>query len=415
VRPALQIPAWVPSAAGAVAVATLGSTEAVRNAEPYRYVDSYPSEIAKGLLLAFLCALAVGLHRVLPAVSLTVVVVACAYQVVTGTGMQLAQLGLVMVAFGAARWGSPATRWVSAALIPAAALSTVAVSARLSPLTRGVFDSVFGDVLQELVGSLTRRGAVVSLGLIGFGLLAVPWLIGLSLRLRADARVSRDARMHAEEERVAAVELAAVREEQAQLARDVHDVVGHSLAVILAQAESAQFLPDHDGERLKRTLATIATSARVSLVDVRQVLGAGHGAAVPSEASFDQLVEGVRASGAVVNVRELGQRVPLPPELAEVAHRVLQEMLTNALRHGVRDATIDVARTWDRELSIDVVNPVPAGASSTAPVGVGLSGMRRRLESVGGRLDTGLLDGPDGARCWRSVAHLPLRAPRVPL
>ena len=76
----------------------------------------------------------------------------------------------------------------------------------------------------------------------------------------------------AQRETEQAREIARLREEQAQLARDVHDVVGHSLAVILAQAESAQYLPDDDPEALKKTMARSRTSARSSLQDVRQVL-----------------------------------------------------------------------------------------------------------------------------------------------
>ena len=129
-----------------------------------------------------------------------------------------------------------------------------------------------------------------------------------------------------------------MRAEQARLARDVHDVVGHSLTVILAQAESVQFMPDDDIERIRAALANIATSARQSLGDVRQVLSPRR----PQRrrrrrrASLDSLVEGVRSAGHEVTRPWSGSPRPLPPELDVVAFRVLQEMLTNALKHGRR-------------------------------------------------------------------------------
>lgn len=407
---------WVPAAAGALIVAAVGSAEAWRNAEPYRYLDTYSGEVARGILLALLFAIAVALHRVLPALAVTVVAVACAYQVVTGTGLQLAQVGVVVVAFGAARYGGAATVRVSAVLIPLAGLMAVALGTQLTALAPGIFEGRFGDLLIQLVGSLTRRGALVSLGLIAVSVLAVPWLIGLSLRLRSESHVSRLGQQHAELERSQAVQLAAAREEQTQLAHDVHDVVGHSLAVILAQAESAQFLPEDDNARLKQTLATIAESARGSLVDVRQVLATGRSASWSSGTGFDQLVTGVRDSGHEVQVQDRGQPMPLPPELGQVAHRVLQEMLTNAIKHGTRRGAITIERTWGRDLQLTVTNPVQSSrVSSPSATGLGLAGMRRRLESVGGRLEAGPLPASDGSASWRCRARLPLRARELEL
>ncbi len=152
-------------------------------------------------------------------------------------------------------------------------------------------------------------------------------------------------------------EIAQLREDQARLARDVHDVVGHSLAVILAQAESAQYLEDADTQKLKQTMENIATSARSSLQDVRHVL-------TPSAAeqarpgSLDALIAGVNESGHEVVSSEVGTAQPLPPELEVVAYRVLQEMLTNAIKHGRRDEPVFVERHWEGELRIEVRNVI---------------------------------------------------------
>jgi signal transduction histidine kinase len=221
-------------------------------------------------------------------------------------------------------------------------------------------------------------------------------------RYQTRARASRAAQLAAEEREAQAAEIARLRSEQARLAADVHDVVGHSLAVVLAQAESGQYLPADDPARLKETLAIIATSARTSLQDVRAVLAPpdASGATAYRSRSLDDLLEGARRSGQEVRATESGRPRPLPPELEQVAYRVLQEMLTNAIRHGRRDTPVVVDRTWAEELRIRVVNEVvdevagvAAGPAPAAPDGApehggrGLPGMRDRLRSVGGRLE----------------------------
>ncbi len=206
----------------------------------------------------------------------------------------------------------------------------------------------------------------------------------------------------------------------------MHDVVGHSLAVILAQAESAQYVPDADTEKLKATMATIATSARSSLQDVRQVLTEAQDDRTDSQPRpLDTLIDGVRASGHEVVSRELGTPQPMPPELEVVAYRVLQEMLTNALKHGSRDEAVFVERLWPDgslagELRLEVrntVDAVAAGTLETQPLttraighrcGRGLDGMRRRLEACGGRLDVRRRDEDSGAT-FTATAWVPVR------
>jgi signal transduction histidine kinase len=260
--------------------------------------------------------------------------------------------------------------------------------------------------------------------MLGTALLMAPWLLGLALRFSARSQASRASQVAAEAERDQAEEIAGLRDEQARLARDVHDVVGHSLAVILAQAESAQYLEDADTVALQRTMTNIATTARASLDDVRQVLASTSGtpAAIPArQHDLDDLIEGVRASGHTVESTVDGTPQPMPPELDVVAFRVLQEMLTNAIRHGSRDQPVLVERHWDADLRIEVQNAVPdhdAGTpDETQPIagtpvahppdgGRGLEGMRRRLEAVGGRLDVRRRTDPP---TFTATAWVPVR------
>ena len=250
--------------------------------------------------------------------------------------------------------------------------------------------------------------------LAGIALLGMPYLAGLVLRFRDRAEESRASQAVAEDSAARATvaaeqsrEIAQLREEQARLARDVHDVVGHSLAVILAQAESAQYLEDADTEKLKQTMENIATSARSSLQDVRHVLTPTPAANV-QPGSLDALINGVRESGHEVVSSEVGIRQPLPPELDVVAYRVLQEMLTNAIKHGRRDEPVFVERHWEGELRIEVRNVIEPESTEDAP-GQGLDGMRRRLESVGGHFDVRRREEA-GVPTFTATAWVPVRS-----
>ncbi len=414
---------WAPDLSGALVVLVLGLLEALN-------ADAFSGNAQ--VLVAVGIAVAVALARHAPSIALSVVWIIGGLQVLGSVSLMLIELAIAVVAFSAARWGSSATVWVSGLSIPAAAFLAV------------------GYVDHEGIGSLSRfigTGPALDAarrvgtswplvaGAFGFAVLAVPWLAGLALRFSTRASESRVSQVAAEEDAARAQretgqarEIAALREEQARLARDVHDVVGHSLAVILAQAESAQYLPDDDPVALKRTMATIATSARSSLQDVRQVLAGPRAAPAPRTDAFELLLDGVRASGHEVVATEVGTPQPLPPDLDLVAHRVTQEMLTNAIKHGRSDRPVILERhwpqgSWERDLRIEVRNAAAPVHDETQPIaqvsdlptelpGQGLDGMRRRLDSVGGRLDVRRRDEPDGPT-FTATAWVPVSARRV--
>lgn len=410
---------WLPDAVAAVVTLLLGVYEV--------HGDQVVTSRSAELLIVIGVALAVGLSRREPGAALGVAWCVGFVHLLTGTGPLVTEVLLAAVAFGCARWGSVVVVWVSGISIPVAAVLAVLW---LDP-------NVFYDSLRVAgVRVLARQAYDGSTGwrvpamLLGTALLMAPWLLGLALRFSATSEASHASQVAAEEARDHAEEIARLREGQARLARDVHDVVGHSLTVILAQAESAQYLDDADTAGLKRTMANIATSARASLDDVRTVLASTQarpgdaGATVPGarQPDLDALVEGVRASGHVVESTVVGTPQPMPPELEVVAFRVLQEMLTNAIKHGDRGQPVLVERHWGGDLRIEVCNAVvdqPAeepqpveetqpitGATDAVPDGQGVDGMRRRLEAVGGRLDVRRRSDPP---TFTATAWVPVR------
>jgi signal transduction histidine kinase len=379
----------------ALAVGAFGIWQALR--WDYGNVDSQ-------VVMAVLIAVAAGSYRLLPGLGLALIWVACALQIDLGLEIALVQLAVVFVAYGTARYGRPITTWLSGLSIPIG--SGIALWY--------VYNHGYTGI--ETVGvaiSPSGRPSYTTAFLLAFVVLAAPWALGLVLRIAAQTRQARDQRELAEVEAARAQEIALLREEQTRVARDVHDIVGHSLAVILAQADSAQYMDDKEVTRIRAALANISTSARQSLGDVRQALsttGERNGQSAPPVGGLDGLIDGVRSAGYDVRVEVVGSPRSLPPELDAVAFRVLQEMLTNALKHGSRDGAIAVTREWgDRDVRIEVANPIPHDVGENVGDGLGLAGMQRRLESVGGRLSVGSTRDGGGSPSFRATAWVPLR------
>ncbi|RNL62026.1 hypothetical protein EFK50_09370 [Nocardioides marmoriginsengisoli] len=380
---------WLPDAILGVLVLVAGLIEQ----NSFAYLST--SMRVNLVVLAIFIAITVGLARRAPGLALLLVWFVCSMQVAFGIPMLLVEAAVVVVGFGAARWGNHVTVVLSGLSIPAAGF--IAIAFLKARGFASVVDSerfrTFYDTVQKFSDTWQ-----VGAGVLAAACLAVPWMAGLVLRFSSRAAESLESQAAAEadaaqahREREQAREIARLREEQAQLAHDVHDVVGHSLAVILAQAESAQFLDDADTAALRLSMANIATSARSSLQDVRHVLTPAQESSSAPGGLLD-LVEGVRASGHEIALSETGAARPLPPEVATIAYRVLQEMLTNAIRHGVRNKVLAVSLDWGNELAIEVTNFVGEGDAQAEQAedqggGQGVHGMRRRLESAGGRLE----------------------------
>ena len=337
------------------------------------------------LVVGWLMAAGAALHKQAPGVALLLVWLAGCYQILFGVELLLAEAAVMVVSYGCGRWGSPLVLWFSALSMPVAGVAGYFhVVSGIRTYGREYVDSLrtlWQSGFWERIAVAGRAAEFTVIAVVCALALFVPWLIGIALRFRQRADVTEVARQEAVQDAAQAQQIAELKEQQADLARDVHDVVGHSLAVILAQAEAAQFRDDADHASLQQSMRDIADAARGSLRDVRGVLNRTSDTSPPSVGSLDSLIDGVRASGHEVSDQIVGVPRPLPPELDVIGYRVLQEMLTNAIRHGRRDTSLTITRDWTDGLRIEVGNETD---HSPGPAGQGLGGMRRRVDAVGG-------------------------------
>lgn len=199
-------------------------------------------------------------------------------------------------------------------------------------------------------------------------------------------------------------------EERLRIARELHDVLAHSISVINVQAGVGLALLDTDPEQARTALTTIKAAGKEALGEVRQVLdalrapGAAPRAPAPGLDRLPELVGQAAATGLTVATETVGRARTLPPGADLAAFRILQEALTNVVRHsGSRTARIRLAWRPDA-LELRVDDDGPATGSPAGGSGNGLAGMRERAASLGGTVEAG--PRPDGG--FRIRATLPL-------
>ncbi|MEU7511986.1 histidine kinase [Streptomyces sp. NPDC042898] len=246
----------------------------------------------------------------------------------------------------------------------------------------------------------------------GYALVA---LLGLVVRSRRDhtaGLVDRARRL--EIERDQEVRLAAAAE-RTRIAREMHDIIGHNLSVITGLADGGRYAATKSPERAAQALDAIGTTSRQALDDLRRLLGVlrdDEEAAVrdpqPTLADLDTLLTGVRKAGLPVrlDVQDEPTPQPLAPGAQLTVYRVVQEALTNTLKHAGPSASATVLLAWSpKELLVEVVDTgTPQPTTATPGQGQGLTGMRERAALYDGRLACGPL--PAGG--WRVRLRLPL-------
>jgi signal transduction histidine kinase len=228
-------------------------------------------------------------------------------------------------------------------------------------------------------------------------LFGIAWLVGFALRERAEqteAAVERAARAEREREIAARV---AVAEERGRIARELHDVVAHAVSVMVLQVGAVRHrMPEGDTEN-RETLKNVEQAGRTALAEMRRLLNAmRHDDEAlellpqPGLQDVGTLVAQVRAAGLPVRLEVHGEPVPLPPGLDLSAYRIVQEGLTNSLKHsGASHAEVDV-RYGAGELQLEVRDDGAGDLTTDEGLGHGLVGVRERVKIYGGEMSAGV-------------------------
>ncbi|MEU9191586.1 sensor histidine kinase [Streptomyces hundungensis] len=289
-------------------------------------------------------------------------------------------------------------------ILPALSLTGALLGAQLAlcvlSALRPVRVSVYGLLGMVALGPLAHVGAG-TLALVTHVLaVTLAWTAGQWRR--------------AQQQRVAAETRRAVAEERARIAREVHDVVAHTVSVMVIQASAAEDVFDADPEQARQALRAIDDAGRSALGELRVLLraeggGEGDDGRRPPRGLEDlaELAANARAAGLTVDLDTRGAGSPPPAAVALAAYRIVQEALTNTLRHaGASRVRVSVCRD-EESVRIEVSDNGRPGARSWrgGGSGRGLAGMRERAALLGGTLDAG--PGPDGG--FRVRAVLPIR------
>jgi signal transduction histidine kinase len=226
-------------------------------------------------------------------------------------------------------------------------------------------------------------------------------IIGHNIRLRRETRTQEARTATAEAER-------AVSDERLRIARELHDVVAHAMSIVAVQAGVAAHIIDDQPDEAKRMLENVRRTSHEALDEMRRLLGVLRGgdaalAPAPGLHDVDDLVDSMRSSGIPVSLAVTGTRVDVPGGVDLTAYRIVQEALTNVLKHAGPNVQVDVAIEYEPgTVRVEVLDD-GRGAAVHADGGHGLLGMRERVSVFGGEL----VAGPKPGGGFRVSATLP--------
>ncbi|MEU5940493.1 histidine kinase [Micromonospora sp. NPDC047548] len=353
------------------------------------------------------CAMAVALlwRRVHPSVVAAVVAVLALVQVIAGWGPLAFDLGVLVALYSVVKYADRLRDGVLAGIVAAVGVLLAA---------------------SQAAGNIAWWASAIWFGLVTGGV----WLVALNVRTRRLYVLSLEERAATLEREREAEARVAVAGERARIARELHDVVAHSMAVMIVQADGARYMLDRDPETARTAVKVVADTGRQALEEMGRLVGvlrepsraepapapgaadASDGAADPERrrpavAELPTLLDRFREAGLRVRHTVAGEPAALPPGLDLTVYRVVQEALTNVLKHAGVGASVTVTlehapeavvvRVVDDGHGRPPVGPAPSG-------GHGLVGMRERV----GVYDGSLVAGPRLAGGWRVEARLPL-------
>ncbi|WP_029288127.1 sensor histidine kinase, partial [Cellulomonas sp. HZM] len=335
-----------------------------------------------GALLAVLLVTPLAWRRVAPTLSAVAVYTVALCQIVFVTPLALPADFAVLAALYSVTVHGP--RWAHRVAMASSLVGAVALGLAVDPR-------------RSLPGATAAAVFVATFSL-------AVWAFGLVRRARretVEALVDRAQRLEVERDQQAQLATAA---ERARIAREMHDIVAHSLSVVIAQADGGRYAAASDPAAAQRALATIAETGRAALTDMRRLLGvlrdepgearsssaAGTVVPQPAEGDLDALVEQVRASGTQVSLVRMGAPRALPPGVGLTVYRIAQESLTNVLKHAGPDPQVTLMVQWQSEsIALEITDDGRGAAAEGDGQGHGLRGMRERASMFGGTLSAG--------------------------
>ncbi|MFJ4027744.1 sensor histidine kinase [Paenarthrobacter sp. NPDC089989] len=350
----------------------------------------------------FLFALSCGLllplawRRTRPVVAAGVVVSVCLVQWAAGAEPVAGQIAVPLIIYATAAYG-PA--WASRTVLILGLLGGVMLT------TREYSGSAESGILGLTIGALYT--------VLIWMLVLVSWTLGDLTRVRRlqlQALEDRTRRLETEQQQERQL---AAADERSHIAREMHDIVAHSLSVIITQADGARYAAAAKPELATEALATIAATGRDSLSEMRRLLGVLRNdddsptRPQPRLADLDELLLGFRAASLQVAFEQRGvPRRAMPAGAELTAYRTIQEALTNVIKHGGPAAKASVVLAWHgRGLQLDIVDD-GRGAAADPPAaggGNGLRGMGERIALYDGSLSA----GPEQGGGFRVSAFIP--------
>ncbi|WP_231505159.1 sensor histidine kinase [Cellulomonas sp. URHE0023] len=413
---------WVQDVAVAGAIVVVGLVGAMfvqETASGAVALGLYPPDagIVQSVTTAWLVGTAVGaglllLRRTRP-ITVTVLLTVAALASLLAAGV----LGVLGACLACALYSVAAERGATAAWAAFGGVFTVVTVALWRWQDLGIIEiilwsgasllspSEFGQDLQEPLFSPGRRmGSVL--------LLLVLLLLGVAFgsaararRLHAADLVERYRSLARERDHSAAMARAA---ERAHIAREMHDVVAHSLSVMVALADGADAAFERAPDRSREAVRQVAGTGRSALADMQRVLGAlgpaGGDGTEPTEVDLPTVVERFAVTGIPVTATGLDTALPQDTAVRLAVLRILGEALTNVLRHAPGAPSVEVSvRRTPTAVEVDVVDAGGTRAGSGGGTGRGIVGMRERAALLGGRVEAGPVSGGG----WRVHAVLP--------
>nr|WP_296774102.1 histidine kinase [Rhodococcus sp. (in: high G+C Gram-positive bacteria)] len=362
------------------------------------YASTTEQDGPVAVVLLFGFGVALGLRRLSPALALGLSWVCAIGQMSASLPLLAGNLAILFVLFGTAAYGSSLVRKLG--------LASVVVGGIIASLflTFVAGEPFVPDDFERTTGDAATQIAIVLV--VSWAVLGLSWALGrIAFANRASVE-SKHQRELAEMEQAQALQEVAVEHERNRIARDMHDIVAHSLAVVIAQADGARYARAADPEAVDVALGTIASTARDALRDVRGVLAQLRHSAddvpVSESRDLDTLIERMRTAGLRIELTTEGSASSLGVGGELTLYRIAQEALTNALRHGDSRHPVAVHLTSEPHESVLRVRNRVRSDDVANPGGHGLIGMRERAVLSGGTLITDRTEGE-----WTLMATIP--------